>query len=104
MVKRIDWSKTALKKINEIIAYMKQNASDKAARDFVDAVYKQIESLKNILKKADHHPKPKLSEKLESISIGKCIIEQRAQPSTSQHFLILVKILKKVLSELEINL
>ena len=45
MVKRVDWSKTALKKINEIIAYMKQNASDKAVRDFVDAVYKQIESL-----------------------------------------------------------
>ena len=59
MVKRIDWSNTALKKINEIIAYMKQNASDKAARDFVDAVYKQLESLKKYPQKGRPSPKAK---------------------------------------------
>jgi plasmid stabilization system protein ParE len=46
MVKSVKWSKRALKTMREIVTYLQINASDKVANDFIDAVYDQLERLK----------------------------------------------------------
>lgn len=46
MVKSVKWNKRALKTMREIVTYLQINASDKVANDFIDAVYYQLERLK----------------------------------------------------------
>ncbi len=45
MAKTIKWNKRALRKIREITGFLQTEVSDKAANNFVDAVYHQIRLL-----------------------------------------------------------
>jgi hypothetical protein len=42
MVKTVKWNKTSLRKLRETVQYLQTEVSDKAANNFVDAVYHQI--------------------------------------------------------------
>jgi plasmid stabilization system protein ParE len=46
MVKTIKWNERALRKMREIIDYLKYEVSDKVANDFIEDVYFQIRRLK----------------------------------------------------------
>jgi plasmid stabilization system protein ParE len=46
MVKSVKWNNRALRKMRDIINYLKTNVSNKVANDFVDAVYYQINRLR----------------------------------------------------------
>ncbi len=45
MVKTVKWNKTSLRKLREIVQYLQTEVSDKAANNFVDTVYHQIDLL-----------------------------------------------------------
>ncbi len=45
MVKTVKWNKTALRKLRETVHYLQTEVSDKAANNFVDAVYHKIDLL-----------------------------------------------------------
>ncbi len=68
MVTTIIWNKTALTTFNDIAAYLNENFSNTAARNFVEAAYDKIEQL-------EKHPtigrKVPKTKSLRMINFGK---------------------------------
>ena len=45
MAKTVIWSKRSLKILRETVTYLRDEASEKAANNFIDTVYRHIDSL-----------------------------------------------------------
>src|SRR5690606_41774805 len=61
IARKVVWSKTAVKRLNEIVAYLEKNAAESAAEKFVIKLDDLIEKLSKYLGETHEHPVEKKS-------------------------------------------